>query len=68
MGVVIDPEQAETRVIHELIDFAAAKGWTAEVLRYAQSYARQVTEDWKMFKKAATAGQVPLPAGGGGGA
>jgi hypothetical protein len=31
------------------------------VLRYAQGYARQVTEDWKMFKKAAASGQVPLP-------
>jgi uncharacterized protein (DUF2252 family) len=53
-------------IADELIDFAAAKGWTAEVLRYAQRYARQVTEDWKTFRKAATSGAVPLPAASGG--
>ena len=48
-------------ITDELIGFAGRSGWQADVLKYAQSSAKQVEADWKTFEKAADAGRVPLP-------
>lgn len=48
-------------IADDLVSFAGKSGWQAEVLRYAQAYARQVRADWKAFRKAADRGAVALP-------
>ena len=49
-------------IADELIAFAGRSGWRSDVLAYATAYARHVTADWGVFRKAAAAGAVPLPA------
>ena len=48
-------------IADELIAFAGKSGWQGEVLKYAQSYAQQVTADWQAFRKAADKGAIPSP-------
>ena len=38
-------------VADELIAFAGRTSWQADVLKYAQVYAKQVTADWQAFRK-----------------
>jgi uncharacterized protein (DUF2252 family) len=44
----------------ELIAFAGRKDWPGELVRFAQSYAKQVEADWKEFQRAAAEGEVPM--------
>ncbi|MFI5280158.1 MAG: DUF2252 domain-containing protein [Gemmatimonadales bacterium] len=48
-------------IADDLIAFASRSGWQGDVLKYAQSYARQITTDWQAFRKAIAKGAIPSP-------
>jgi uncharacterized protein (DUF2252 family) len=47
-------------IADELIAFGGHAGWSAELLRYARAYARQVRSDWRAFA-AASVTLAPRP-------